>query len=130
VPLAAQRVQGFERLEDLLATPEEDRRVRFLKGQEAGIRGPFGIPNEHILRIESTFQETAPEPTIAVLGLGREIDVLNVAEDPPAWQGCTLTGKIALPRSRACTSSAKHHLDASQLGVSSAITAWHWRSCR
>ena len=47
---------------------------------------------------------------------------------PPASQGCTLTGKIALPRSRACTSSAKHHLEASQLGVSSAITAWHWRS--
>jgi hypothetical protein len=27
--LAAQRVQGFEPLEDLLSTPEEDRRVRF-----------------------------------------------------------------------------------------------------
>ncbi len=44
---------------------------------------------------------------------------------PPASHGCTLTGKIALPFSRACTSSAKHHLDASQFGVSSAITAWH-----
>ena len=47
---------------------------------------------------------------------------------PPASQGWTLTGKIALPRSRACTSSAKHHLEAIQPGVSSAITAWHWRS--
>jgi hypothetical protein len=55
-PLAAQRVQGFECLEDLLATPEEDRRVRFLKGQEARIRGPFGIPIEHILRIEPPLQ--------------------------------------------------------------------------
>jgi hypothetical protein len=47
---------------------------------------------------------------------------------PPAWQSWILTGKMALPPARACASSTKHHLEASQLGVSSAITAWHWRS--
>ena len=35
---------------------------------------------------------------------------------PRASQGLTLTGKIALPSSRASTSSAKHHLEAIQSG--------------
>jgi hypothetical protein len=100
-PLATQRVQGFERLEDLLATPEEDRRVLFLKGQKARIRGPFGIPIEHILRIEPPFQETDPEPAIAVLGRGREVDGLDVAEDSTRLAGLHLDRKdrlAALPR--------------------------------
>jgi hypothetical protein len=88
-------------LRNLLATPEEDRRVRFLKGQKARIRRPFGIPIEHILRIESPFQETDPEPAIALSGLGREVDVLNVAEDPARRAGLHLDRKdrlAALPR--------------------------------
>jgi len=41
------------------------------------------------------------------------------------YQGWHILGADAL----SATSSAKHHLEASQFGVTSAITAWHWRSC-
>ena len=99
--LAPQRVQGFERLEDFFAAAEEDCRVRFLKGHEARIRGAFGVPVEDIQRIEPPFQETDLEPAIALLRLGREVDVLNVAEDTARLAGLHLDRKdrlAALPR--------------------------------
>src|SRR5262249_53267861 len=99
--LAPEPVQGFEGLEDFFAAPEKDRRIRFLKSQKAGIREPFGVPVEDIQRIESPFQKTNLEPAIALLRLGREVDVLDVAEDAARFAGLYLDWKdrlAALPR--------------------------------
>ena len=95
--LAPQRVQGLERLEDVVAAPKEDRRVRFLEGHEARIGRPLGIPVEDIERIEPAFQQTDPSSrSIALLRLGREVDVLDVAEDPARLAGLDLDRKDRL----------------------------------
>ena len=69
------------RLVDVETAPKEDRGVGFLKGHEARIGRSLGIPVEDVERIQPALQQAGLQPPIALLWLGGEVDVLDIAED-------------------------------------------------
>jgi hypothetical protein len=98
--------------------PMQLPRILALEGVDAGVRGLVRIDLEATRKLVGDRAKPLLQPFQAPLFQSCRSTAWISGRTTRSPSGLQMIGKMTLPRARACVSSAKHHFEATQFGVS------------